>query len=141
MDFKGMRMEEELTIPRDWYFNDGDREDIMNWEEPEAEKVWKKIQSNVHEHHYSGLQYKFCPFCHFHDYVHAGPGKTIQNHGCQKCGYGRRHGICSGAEGASDFRKIISQFEADRIDMYRYFSTNYYSDTLKKAEKTAQDKR
>ena len=139
MDFKGKRMETELTIPRVWYFNEGDREDLMNWEEADAEKVWNRMKKNVHEHHCSGLRYEFCPFCHFHEYIHAARGKSVQNPSCLKCGYGRRHGICSDAEGASDFRKIISQFEAGMVDVYRYFSTNYYADALKQAEQAARE--
>jgi hypothetical protein len=127
MEKKGKWMQEELSIPSTWYFSEGDRDDIMNWDEKDAKRVWEQIKANVKKHKCSGLRYEFCPFCHKYDYKHQGCSKVLHNQSCLICTYGKRHGMCTDLnEGASQYRQILRAFEDDRIDIYRFFSESYY---------------
>ncbi len=136
MEKKAAWMQEELTIPAEWYFNEGDREDIMSWDEKEAQEVWGKIKYNVLHNKCSGLRYEFCPFCHKYEYKHEGCGRATNNPSCLLCGYGKRHGICADhTEGASQYRQILRTFEKDRIDIYRFFSNAYYESLVGELEK------
>jgi hypothetical protein len=137
MEKKADWMNRELSIQRDMYFTTGDREEIMSWSEDDAKDIWKRLKDNVNHHHCSGLRYELCPFCHKYGYKHEECGVVIKNQICEVCGYGYRHGPCTDQRiGKSQYRTILRTFEVDRVDMYRFFSVQYYQDMMKEIEDT-----
>jgi hypothetical protein len=135
MEKKAEWMNRELSIPRDMYFAPGDREEILGWDEGDAKDIWKRIKENVFVRHCAGLRYELCPFCHKNGYKHEECGVVIKKQICEACGYGFRHGLCTDqGEGKSQYRSILRTFELDRVDMYRFFSVQYYSGTIKEIE-------
>lgn len=135
MEKKARWLEEELSIPGTWYFSEADRDEIMQWDGAEAEKIWKKIRDAILRHNCSGLRYEFCPFCHKYEYQHIECSKVVHNPSCLLCSYGKNHGICTDpTEGVSDYRNILKAFEDDRIDIHRFFSNSYYRELISELE-------
>jgi hypothetical protein len=87
-------------------------------------------------HESAGLRYELCPFCHKNDYDHKATGPKNINPSCILCGYGARHGFCTDHKsGKSEYWKILKIFERDRVDMYRFLSSEYYIELFQEIEK------
>jgi|GEM_PF-351221 len=138
MELKSIHLEEMTTIPKEWYFVDGDRDEIMSWDEGEAEKIWIKMDKRIEKHNASGLNYELCPFCYFNNYNHEITVSKRHNPSCMKCGYGQRHGICTeiyqSEEEQSQFQRILRTLKLEGFNVYKTLSNGYYKSLAEKLE-------
>ena len=96
------------------YYGPEDAEEIEEWSEEEAEKVWKQIYENImhgvwaletYYYDVSGLSPGTCPYCILY--------RVIKRYiSCSGCGYGKRHLECGMLK--SDFHRISHQFTEER---------------------------
>ena len=71
MKKKSLWMNDYCKIPKEWYFVDGDEQEIMSWDDETAKSIWEKIKICIEKNEASGLNYKLCPFCYKNNYNHA----------------------------------------------------------------------
>jgi len=134
MKQKSIWMNDYCKIPNEWYFVNGDEQEIMSWDDETAKLIWEKIKICIEKNEASGLNYKLCPFCYKNNYNHTLTRPGRHNPSCIDCGYGKRHGICTDDESKSEFRKILEQFNRERLNIYKCLANDYYILTIKKLE-------
>ncbi len=83
------------------YFTDEDIESIRRLDKDRLKFVWEMIMCYVDDFEH-GLGYGTCPFCIY--YCVKSIGAYFESD-CEKCPYGKLHGICKKED--SDFQKII----------------------------------
>ncbi len=142
MESKANNLQEMCTIPKEWYFQEGDREEILSWSDKEAKKYWEQIEKRILRHQASGITYELCPFCYRNEYNHAITVSKRHNPSCMKCGYGKRHGICTKifthGEEKSQFQKILQTLKDEGINIYKTFSNGHYKALIEKLKSEIQ---
>jgi len=135
MEAKSHSLERYVSIPKEWYFLEGDREEIMSWDENVAEDIWDKMKKNIFKKACAGIRYDLCPFCFRNNYRHIKDDPNATNPSCLACGYGKRHGVCTHHHDVkSDFVKILCSFEKNRVNIYKTMSNDYYKNLANKLE-------
>ena len=124
MRMKAERIKELVGV--DFYFEDEDEKEILNWDDEVARKVWEEIKSNIEHARVCGLPGHTCPFCVY--YAFQCFDKTDVGR-CDECGYGKRHGICFLVD--SDYHKIKQKGICGKD-----LSDEWYKKVIEEIEKT-----
>jgi hypothetical protein len=88
------------------YFSEDDINDILQWKEEDAQRVWNMIVENTEDFIMDVFGTDFCPFCIYTE--------GMDDDSCSNCSYGKRHGECDNDN--SDWKNYIKPL---RTDHYR----------------------
>ena len=101
------------------YFNEDDKQDILQWSTEDANNIWTKLTNNEHSY---GISKDTCSFC-------------LHNKYCSTCTYGERHGKCGiGTSCINTYCEIIAFFNKLSISLNFAFSKEFYSNLIEKIE-------
>lgn len=89
------------------YFNDNDREAILNWKNKDCKNIIEIIKSHINKAYF--LRTTTCPFC-------------IKYYTCKNCEYRKTHRMCSSIK--SDHNRIIKK------GYHIYFTNKFYKEIV-----------
>lgn len=117
---EGVLVENGFCVPGE-YFNDEDAEDLAQWSDARACRVW--IVTKLH--YASGLRADTCPWCK----VPLTPNPSFR---CPGCGYGERHGVCTLANSCNTWGGLMCRmYKAnDTHSDYHYLPYDFYTELL-----------
>lgn len=126
MKAKAKKIKEYSDVP---YFTKRDEQAIAKW--THAKKIWNDLYYSIMSESIEGLFDTTCPFCikHYEPF-------TFNYEYCNKCEYGKTHGICGSNSNENDFSRILLQGFHNSVTLTSDALTNtFYVKTVKSIEK------
>jgi hypothetical protein len=127
MKAKARKIRQYTNVP---YFTKQDEQDLEKW--THAKWVWEVLYDSIAGDNFTeGLFGTTCPFCI--KYHMAGDSEYED---CNKCEYGKRHGICGNYTKGNDFGRILRQgFQNSVMLTSDVLTHTFYENTIKSIEK------